>query len=316
MRILVSGGAGFIGSHIVDHYVNAGHKVTVVDNLSSGSRKNLNPAAKFVKADVRSPKLKALFKSGKFDVVNHHAAQIDVRKSVENPAFDAEVNVMGLLNLLELSRRNKVCKFIFSASGGTFYGECGAPAPETTYPNPMSPYGVTKLAGEYYVRTYGALHGLRYTVLRYANVYGPRQDPHGEAGVVAIFSNRILDGGTVTIFGDGEQVRDFVYVDDVARANVLALAKGDNDSFNIGTGQTTSVNELYAAFQRVTGYGKKAVLKPARPGEIMRSVVAIQKAQAALAWGPAYSLSEGLEETFAFFKDLREGERRKARGER
>jgi len=301
VKILVTGGAGFIGSHVVDAYVKAGHRVTVLDNLSSGRRVNLAKQARFVKGDVRSPGLRSLFQKTRFDVVNHHAAQIDVRRSVSDPRFDAEVNLLGLLNILELSRAHKVKKFIFSASGGTFYGECPRPAAETTYPQPLSPYGITKLAGEYYIKAYGALHGLKYTVFRYANVYGPRQDPHGEAGVVAIFGQRMLRGEPVNIYGDGAQLRDYVYVGDVARANAMVLTRGHNDVFNIGTGVATSVNGLFKAIKRLTGFRPDAVYRPARPGELMRSCLDIGKTRRKLGWAPRFSLTEGLRETVISF---------------
>jgi UDP-glucose 4-epimerase len=302
MKILVTGGAGFIGSHIVDAYVAQGHKVTVLDNLSSGRKVNLNPKATFVKGDIQSPALKALFARSKFDVVNNHAAQIDVRKSVMDPAIDAQVNLLGLLNLLELSRANGVKKFIFSSSGGTYYGECTRPGQETDFPRPLSPYGITKMAGEYYIKTYGALHGLKYTILRYANVYGPRQDPHGEAGVVAIFSQRMLAEEPLNIFGDGKQQRDYVFVKDVAQASVAALKRGDNDIFNIGTQKASSVNDLFREMKIITGYKLKANYKPARPGELLRSCVNNSKARKGLGWRPRFNLPQGLKETVDFFR--------------
>jgi UDP-glucose 4-epimerase len=302
MRILVTGGAGFIGSHVVDHYVAAGHQVTVLDNLSSGRRRNLHRKARFIRGDVRSRRVVESLAGKMFDVVNHHAAQIDVRKSVADPGFDAEVNILGLLNLLELARRSRARKFIFSASGGTYYGECRGPARETQEPRPLSPYGITKMCGEYYIRAYSALHGLNYTVFRYGNVYGPRQDPHGEAGVVAIFSQRMLAGEPVTIFGDGRQQRDYVFVGDVARANLLALSRGHRDVFNVGTSRATSVNELFSHLKSLTRYPAKAVYRPARPGELMRSCVDIRKAARGLGWKPRHSILQGLEETVNFFR--------------
>jgi UDP-glucose 4-epimerase len=303
MNILVTGGAGFIASHIVDAYVAQGHRVTVVDNLSSGRKANLNPKAEFVQADVQSPALKSLFARSRFDVVNHHAAQIDVRKSVADPAFDARVNVLGLLNLLELSRTHGVKKFLFSSSGGTYYGECSRPGRETDSPQPLSPYGITKMASEFYIKSYQALHGMKYTVLRYANVFGPRQDPHGEAGVVAIFGQRMLKAEPLNIYGDGKQQRDYVYVKDVAQASVAALKKGDNDIFNIGTNKATSVNQLFAEMKKLTSYPHKAVYKPARPGELFRSVLDIKKAAKGLGWKPRFSLPQGLQETIEFFSE-------------
>ena len=300
---MVVGGAGFIGSHVVDAYLAAGHSVTVVDDLSSGKRENLSPRARFVKADVVSADLAKLFRKGRFDVVNHHAAQIDVRRSVEDPAADARVNIFGLLNILELSRRHGVKKVLFSASGGTYYGECGRPARETDPPAPLSPYGVTKLAGEHYLRAYRAIHGLRTTVLRYGNVYGPRQDPHGEAGVVAIFCNRLLSGGPVLIFGDGEQERDYVYVKDVARANLLALRRAEGRSVNIGTGRATSVNRLFAVLTKAAGLRVRAERRPARPGELFRSCLNVSLAAECLGWAPRHDLEEGLRETFLHIRN-------------
>ncbi|MBI4397105.1 MAG: NAD-dependent epimerase/dehydratase family protein, partial [Elusimicrobia bacterium] len=241
MKILVTGGAGFIASHIVDNYVALGHRVTIIDDLSTGKKANLNPKAQFVRSDVQSPHLRRLFQKERFDIVNHHAAQIDVRRSVQDPAFDARTNILGLIHLLELSRQFKVKKFIFAASGGTYYGECSRPARETDEPHPLSPYGVAKLTGEHYLQAYRALHGLNYTVFRYGNVCGPRQDPHGEAGVVAIFCQKMLKGEPISIYGDGKQQRDYVFVKDVARANVRALKAGHDDAFNIGTNRATSV---------------------------------------------------------------------------
>ncbi len=302
MKILVTGGAGFIGSHIVDAYISLGHRVTVLDNFSSGRKANLNRKAVVVKGDVQAPTLKALFARSKFDVVNHHAAQIDVRKSVTDPAFDARVNILGLLNILELSRATGVKKIIFSSSGGTYYGECTRPGRETDFPRPLSPYGITKMASEYYIRAYHALHGLNFTILRYGNVYGPRQDPHGEAGVVAIFSQRMLAEEPLTIFGDGRQQRDYVFVKDVAQASVLALKRGHNDVFNIGTQKASSVNDLFREMKRITGYEHKPIYKPARPGELIRSCVDIGKTRRVLGWRPRFTLAQGLKDTIDFFR--------------
>jgi UDP-glucose 4-epimerase len=303
MNILVTGGAGFIASHVADAYIALGHRVTVADDLSTGKRANLPRRARFVRADVRSAAaLRRLFKKGRFQVVNHHAAQIDVRKSVADPVFDAEVNLLGLLNLLELSRLHMVRKFIFSASGGTYYGECARAARETDEPRPLSPYGISKMAGEHYIRAYQALHGLKYTVFRYGNVYGPRQDPHGEAGVVAIFCRRMLAGQPVHIFGDGRQQRDYVFAGDVARASVLALRRGDNDVFNIGTGRAASVNDLFRVLAKKLGYASRPVFEPARPGELFRSCLDAAKARKSLGWRPSRTLEQGLGETAEFFR--------------
>ncbi|MBL8023929.1 MAG: NAD-dependent epimerase/dehydratase family protein [Elusimicrobia bacterium] len=298
MRILVTGGAGFIGSHIVDAYLGHGHQVTVVDDLSTGRRHNLNPHVRLINADIRDASLSRVFIKERFDLVNHHAAQLDVRKSVSDPVFDASVNVLGLLNLLELSRRYKVKKFIFAASGGTYYGECARPAREESPAQPLSPYGVTKLAGEHYVRAYGALHGIKFTVLRYGNVYGPRQDPHGEAGVVAIFCQRLLAGQTAFIYGNGKQQRDYVFVGDVARANIAALAKADGESVNIGMGKPTDVTRLFKILSACHGKPSTVEHKPPRTGELFRSVLDVSKAARVLKWKPMVSLEDGLAETY------------------
>ncbi len=305
MKILVTGGAGFIGSTIVDKYIDAGHRVWAFDNESSGRRSQVNPKATFVRGDVRNlGALQKLFARHKFDVVNHHAAQIDVRRSVEDPAFDAQVNIIGILNLLKLSKDNKVKKFLFSSSGGTVYGECKRAADESFPEIPLSPYGVAKLASEKYILSNAALYGQKFTIFRYANVYGPRQDPHGEAGVVAIFSRRLLSGQPITIFGDGKQSRDFVFVGDVARASLLGLTKAENQIVNIGTTQATSVNDLYRRMARIVGEIRPAKHKPARNGELRRSLLAVGKAKRVLSWAPGVTLDEGLSQTIEFFRQL------------
>ncbi len=302
MKILVTGGAGFIGSTIVDEFIAKGHRVWVLDNESSGNRKQVNPKASYVRADVTDKKkLAALFKRVKFDVVDHHAAQIDVRRSVADPEFDARVNILGLLNVLTQCRETKVKKIIFSSSGGTVYGECPRPADESFPEVPLSPYGVAKLASEKYIQAAASLTGIKYTILRYANVYGPRQDPHGEAGVVAIFSQRLLKGEPISIFGDGKQVRDFVYVKDVARANMLALTRANNAIVNIGTGKTTSVVGLYQSMASILNVKRKPVHKPARKGELSRSVLNIARAKRVLGWTPQMPVRQGLAETIQYF---------------
>lgn len=303
MKILVTGGAGFIGSNIVDTFVGMGHKVWVLDNESSGKRKQVNPKARYVRGDIGDKdKVASLFKREKFDLVDHHAAQIDVRRSVEDPGFDAKVNILGLLNILHNCKLTRVKKIVFSSSGGTVYGECNRGPADESFPEvPLSPYGVAKLASEKYILAHSALTGLKYTILRYANVYGPRQDPHGEAGVVAIFAQRLLKREPIVIFGDGKQLRDFVFVKDVARANALALTKGNNEIVNIGTKKTTSINELYSTMASIVGVKDKAGRKPARAGELFRSVLNVSKAKRVLGWAPAYSLREGLQETVNYF---------------
>lgn len=304
MKILITGGAGFIGSHIVEDYLDKGHRVWVLDDESSGHRRQVPKKANFMKGDVTDKsKLSNLFKRIRFDVVNHHAAQIDVRRSVSDPAFDAKVNIMGLLNVLALCVETKVKKVIFSSSGGTVYGECRKPANETFPEVPLSPYGVAKLASEKYIQAFRALHGLMFTVFRYSNVYGPRQDPHGEAGVVAIFSNKILNQETAKIFGDGKQTRDFVFVKDVATANGLALTKGHNQIINIGTGIETSVTSLYKEMAKLGSFNMRPVYEPARMGELRRSVLDCGKAARVLGWTPEASLKQGLAQTMAFFAE-------------
>jgi len=307
LRILVTGGAGFIGSHIVDAYIQEGHRVTVLDNLSTGKKKNLNPRAVFRRLDIRNRRsLSEAFRAGRFDAVNHLAAQMDVRKSVEDPVHDADINIFGLLNILEECRLQKVKKILFSSSGGTIYGECNPrkPATENAASRPLSPYGIAKLASEFYIKSYGELHGLEYCILRYANVYGPRQDPFGEAGVVAIFSNHMLANEPLVIFGNGRQSRDFVNVKDVAAANVLALSGHvKKELFNIGTGRLTSVNELFHSMTRGLPYDRKPHRKPARAGELLTSVLDISRARRVLRWTPRVPLQQGLEATVAFFRD-------------
>ena len=308
MKILVTGGAGFIASHIVDGYILAGHEVIVIDNLSSGKKENLNRAARFYCVDITDRKsLDKIFTSEKPDIVNHHAAQIDVRKSVADPVFDARINILGAIHILESARQARsVRKIIFASSGGTIYGECpeDKPSPdENTPPNPLSPYGISKLASEFYIKYYSFQFGIKFTILRYANVYGPRQDPHGEAGVVAIFSNRILKGEECIIYGDGKQMRDYVYIEDVTRANLLSLSQGDDEVINIGTGQPTDVNRLYSIMSSIIdGYTSEPVYRPPRQGELFRSVLDIKKASHILKWSPSIGLEEGLKHTLDFFR--------------
>jgi len=304
MRILVTGGAGFIGSNVVDGYVAAGHEVAVVDDLSAGSPANVSRRARLHQVDVRSGDIDAVVAAERPDVISHHAAQVSVRRSVEEPMLDAEVNVLGSLNVLEAASRHNVRRVIFASTGGAIYGEMesGTAADEGHPCRPQSPYAVAKLAVEHYLEGYRA-GGLETVVLRYANVYGPRQDPHGEAGVVAIFIQRILGGLNPVIFGDGEQVRDFVYVDDVVRANVGALTvpAGELVVLNIGTGHGTSVNALWRALATVAQPGVSPYHEPARAGDILRSVLDPARARALLGWHPAVTLEDGLRRTWAWF---------------
>ena len=307
MKILVTGGAGFIGSNIVDALIEKKHKVVIVDNLATGNIKNVNKKAKFYKVSVCDrKKIDEIFKKEKIDIVIHHAAQLDVRKSVEDPCFDADVNIKGALNILEACKNTKVKKIIFASSGGTIYGECGTKAPdEKAFANPLSPYGVAKLSVEHYIKAYSALYGLKYTILRYANVYGPRQDVNGEAGVVAIFIGRMSQNKEFFIFGDGKQLRDYVYVKDVVSANIKSLTKGNNEVINIGTNKTTSVTKLAQELSKIMGYEKKPIFKPKRNGELFKSFLNISKAKKVLGWEPKVDIIKGLESTVNYFKNIK-----------
>jgi UDP-glucose 4-epimerase len=303
MKIVVTGGAGFIGSHVVDLYVGRGHEVIVLDNLASGKRENLNPKARFVELDICSPDAAALVRAERPDVVNHHAAQMDVRKSVADPVFDAQTNILGTINLLEAARSVGVKKFLLVSSGGAVYGEQQTfPAPEEHPTWPVSPYGVSKRSSELYAHFFWAEYRLPFVAFRYANVYGPRQDPHGEAGVVAIFSGKMLRGEPVTINGDGKQTRDYVYVGDVARMSQLALERDVTGPVNIGTGVETDVNQLAALLLEAAGSASALAHGPAKGGEQRRSVVDVRHAQAAFGWRPEVSLPDGLARTVEFFR--------------
>ncbi|MGQ9561032.1 MAG: NAD-dependent epimerase/dehydratase family protein [Candidatus Oleimicrobiaceae bacterium] len=303
MKILVTGGAGFVGSHVVDAYVAEGHEVTVVDNLSTGRRENVNPQARFYELDIRDQELDAVFAEGQFDLVNHHAAQMDVRRSVEDPIYDAKVNVLGTINLLQSCKRYGVRSFIFASTGGAVYGEQSTfPADEEHPTWPACPYGITKLACEKYIHFYGATYGMRYCILRYANVYGPRQNPFGEAGVVAIFTSRFLTRREAVIHGDGLQTRDYVYVGDVVRANLLALRASGNDYFNIGTGIETDVNTIFAKLNALCGAHQPEIHDAPKEGEQRRSVLSIAKARTVLGWEPEVGLDEGLARTVGWFR--------------
>ncbi len=303
MRVLVTGGAGFIGSHVVEAYLHAGHEVIVVDDLSTGKRGNLHRQARFVQADIQDPAVRRLIVAENIEVVNHHAAQMDVRRSVADPLYDARVNILGMLNVLEGAREAKVRKFIFSSSGGTVYGEQETfPADEDHTTRPISPYGVSKRTGEHYLYFYNVEYGLPYIALRYANVYGPRQDPHGEAGVVAIFAQRLLAGEQPVINGDGEQTRDYVFVEDVAQANLAALPVGYSGPLNIGTGDETTVNQLFGSLRHLTGSSAPAVHGPAKPGEQRRSVLTWSRAAQVLHWRPQRGLEDGLRQTVEYFR--------------
>ena len=307
-NVLVTGGAGFIGSNLVKRLLELGKSVVVVDNLSSGKIENIGPfiekGALFYEHDVTDEEmLKRIFLLHKPKIVFHLAAQASVSKSVREPDFDAKVNIFGSLNLLKLSVEYGVEKFIFSSTGGAIYGDdVETPTPETTCPSPISPYGIAKLSTEKYVGFFGKEKGLRYTCLRYGNVYGPRQDPYGEAGVVAIFTERMLKGEDVTINGDGEYIRDYVYVEDVVEANISAMERGNGEVINIGTGIGTSVNELFGILRDITGYEKDPIYGPPRPGDLRRSVLDWRRAKEVLNWEPKVSLREGLERTVEWFR--------------
>jgi len=301
MCILVTGGAGFIGSHIVDAYVKAGHEVFIIDNLSTGNKNNLNPRTRFYQADIKDD-LSSIIKDIKPDIINHHAAQIDVRVSVADPSADAAINIIGTINVIEAGLKAGIKKFIFASTGGAIYGEQDSfPADESHPLRPLSPYGVAKLSCEKYLFYYKHNFGLDYVVLRYSNVYGPRQNPFGEAGVVAIFTHKLIKGGQPVINGDGLQTRDYVYVGDVVRANLSALKEGISGEFNISTGVEASVNELFSKLAGVSGKNVNAAHGPAKKGEQMRSCLSYKKAQDILGWNPAVGLEEGLKNTFDWF---------------
>ena len=302
--ILVTGGAGFIGSHVVDMLIDAGYEVAVVDDLSTGSRENLNTDAKFYELDIRSTELANVFEREEPTHVYHLAAQMDVRKSIQEPLFDADVNIAGSINLLENCVKHKVKKIIYASTAGAVYGEPSElPVPETYPPNPICHYGASKLAVEYYLRLYHHLYGLTYTILRFANVYGPRQNPHGEAGVCSILTLLMLDGKSPTLYGFGKPLRDYVYVKDVARANLLALDKGDQEFVNICSGKGTSVQQLFDSLKEILDVDIDPVLEPLRVGEVHDIYTACNKAEEVLGWKPIVDIHEGLTYTADFIRN-------------
>lgn len=313
MHALVTGGAGFIGSTLTDRLLADGHRVTVLDNFSSGSHDNLAGARSqhgdridVIEADIRDRSVSDLVRASVPDVLFHLAAQADVRVSVADPVFDAEVNVMGSLNVIEGARLGGARKVVFASSGGTIYGDpapSALPVDESHPRQPVSPYGVAKMVVGHYLEAFRVLHGLDYTALALANVYGPRQDPHGEAGVVAIFAGRLLEGESCTVFGTGEQTRDFVYVDDVVDAFSRAADAGSGELFNIGTSEETSVNRLYQAMADAAGVDAAAVMADARAGELDRSALDRSKATEALGWSPQVSLDDGVARVLDWFRD-------------
>ena len=303
MDILVTGGAGFIGSHVVDQCVQEGHRVSVIDDLSTGSRKNLPREAAFYKLDVRSTRVKRVLEKERPTVIVHMAAQMNVRKSTEDPAFDADVNVLGTINLLELAVTHGTRKIIFASSGGAVYGEQRVfPASESHPTQPMSPYGISKLAGEYYLEYYHRVAGMGYAALRLANIYGPRQNPEGEAGVVAIFSQHMLKGEQVRINGNGLQTRDFVHVFDVVGAVRAVMDPHVQGIFNVGTGVETNVNTIFDQVRHLTNSPCPEIYGQAKKGEIRRSVLDASKLHDETGWTPTMSLAEGLAETVKFFQ--------------
>jgi len=304
MKILVTGGAGFIGSHVVGAFLDGGHEVIIIDDLSTGRKSNLNPAARFYQIDIRDPQVEDIFRAEQPDVISHHAAQMDVRRSVADPLFDADVNILGSLKLIEYSKRHAVKKFIYISTGGAVYGEPEyLPCDENHPVNPICQYGASKHTVEHYLYMYHVNYGMKYTVLRYPNVYGPRQDPHGEAGVVAIFCGKMLAGEQVIINGDGEQTRDYVYVGDCARANVMVADENKAIGiYNLGSGKGTSVNEIFAGLRDITGYKLAPVHGPAKLGETRFIYLSAEKAARELGWKPTVELMDGLKKTVDYFR--------------
>ncbi|MGZ9235792.1 MAG: GDP-mannose 4,6-dehydratase [Anaerolineales bacterium] len=306
MKVLVTGGAGFIGSHVVDGLIQAGHHVSVVDNLwerGGGKLENLNPDAHFYKMDIRDPAIAEVFREERPEVICHLAAQHSVKISTEDPVHDANVNILGLINLLQNATRFGVRKIIFSSSGATYGTVEKMPVDENTVQHPESPYGITKMASEPYLRFWKDMYGLDFTILRYGNVYGPRQDPLGEAGVIAIFARQIILNESVRIDWDGEQQKDYVYVGDVANANRLALTAGDGETYCIAYGQGTSVNTLYQSLVKEVGHEVEIRRAPKRPGDIYLTYFDCSKAERELAWKAEVDLEEGLRRTVDFFKE-------------
>lgn len=306
MKILVTGGAGFIGSQVADAYIENEHNVVIVDNLSTGRKENVNPKAKFLEIDITDKNIFQIFKDEKFDFVNHHAAQIDVRKSVADPVYDANVNIFGTINILESCVNAGVKKVIFASTGGAVYGEQEYfPADENHPVKPLSPYGITKLCIEKYLHFYKVEYGLEYSILRYANVYGPRQNPFGEAGVVAIFTKKLLGGEQPIINDDGNQTRDYVFAGDVVTANLLVLNDKSSDIYNIGTGVETNVNELFRIINNLTSSKAEEKHGPPAKGEQLRSVISSEKIFNKLNWKPATSLTDGLKVTLDYYKNIK-----------
>lgn len=309
MKILVTGGAGFIGSHLTDAYLAAGHDVAVLDDLSRGSVSNVNPRARLYKGDIRDrDSVEQVFSAEKPDAVNHHAAQIDVRRGVREPVFDASVNILGSITLIEAAVAHKVRRFVYISSAGATYGEPETlPVPEEYPTNPVTPYGISKHTVEHYLDMFSALYGLPFVVLRYGNVYGPRQSSKGEAGVFAIFCEQMLAGIRPSIYGDGTKARDYVYVEDVVRANVLALERGTGEAFNIASGAPTTDYEVFQRVRDSMGiHNLEPEYAPRRPGEMERIYLDISKAQQLLGWSPHFSLEEGVRCTVQYYRQVSE----------
>jgi UDP-glucose 4-epimerase len=304
MKILVTGGAGFIASHVSEGYLRAGHKVVVIDNLSTGRRENLPHNARFYEQDITDlPAMERIFADERPQIINHHAAQMDVRRSVREPLFDAKVNILGALGLLELAVRHKIGKFLYASTGGASYGEVDRVPVDEDYPAaPICHYGVSKLTLERYLFLYKRLYGLNYTVMRYPNVYGPRQNPHGEAGVVAIFALQMLRGDRPTIFGDGSKTRDYVFIDDIVKANLALLKTGDGTILNLGRGEPVSDYQIFELVRTATGYHGDPHYAPVRPGEVAHIALDARRARVLAGWMPETSLKQGVSRTVSFIR--------------
>ncbi|MFN3196687.1 MAG: NAD-dependent epimerase/dehydratase family protein [Chlorobiota bacterium] len=305
MNILVTGGAGFIGSHIVDRYLELGHSVTIIDNLSTGKKENINPKASFIEMDIKDEAISKVFEDGNFDILSHQAAQMDVRVSVSDPKFDAHNNIIGSLNLYENCNKYNVKKIIFASSGGTVYGEQNEfPCAEEHPKNPVSPYGIGKLTNEYYLYYYKQVYGIDYAALRYGNVFGPRQNPNGEAGVIAIFANKFIKGEQPIINGDGLITRDYIYISDVVEANVKSLDESVSGSFNVTTGIETNVNEIFNVLKDKTNSTIEEFHGPAKKGEQRRSVCSFSKFEYSHNWSPKVNFEDGIDKTVKYFKSI------------
>jgi UDP-glucose 4-epimerase len=304
MKILVTGGAGFIASHVAQGYLAAGHNVTIVDDLSTGKEENLPAAARFIRCDITdAPRIEAVFARERPEIVNHHAAQMDVRRSVREPLFDARVNILGALGLLELSVKYKIRKFLYASTGGASYGQVRTiPVDESHPAAPICHYGVSKLTLERYLFLYRHLYELDYTVMRYPNVYGPRQNPHGEAGVVAIFALQMLHGERPTIFGDGSKTRDYVFIDDIVQANLAFLGKGSGEILNLGRGEPVSDDRIFELVSAATGYPGEPSYAPVRPGEVAHIALDARRARELVGWLPRVSLADGIARTVEFIQ--------------